>query len=57
MNFTPFPQPIEQPQTGENFQLTAPEGENQDQDSLGELSTNDPYQPTEEEQELIDYYG
>ena len=52
MNFTPFPQPIE------DFQLTAPEGENQDQDSsLGELSTNDPYQPTEEEQELIDYYG
>ena len=37
MNFTPFPQPIE------DFQLTAPEGENQDQDSsLGELSTNDP---------------
>ncbi len=25
----------------EEFQLTAPEGENQDEDSLGELSTND----------------
>ena len=25
----------------DNFQLTAPEGESQDQDSLGELSTQD----------------
>ena len=39
MNFDPFPQPIEQPQTDEEFRLTAPEGENQDEDSLGELST------------------
>ena len=38
MNFDPFPQPIEQP---EEFQLTAPAGESQDEDSLGELSTND----------------
>jgi hypothetical protein len=29
-------------QTDKEFRLTAPEGENQDQDSLGELSTNDP---------------
>ena len=28
-------------QTDEEFRLTAPEGENQDQDSLGELSTQD----------------
>ena len=27
--------------TEEDFQLTAPAGENQDEDSLGELSTND----------------
>ena len=28
-------------QTDEEFRLTAPEGENQDEDSLGELSTQD----------------
>ena len=28
-------------QSDEEFRLTAPEGENQDEDSLGELSTND----------------
>jgi len=53
MNFDPFPQPIEQPQTDEEFRLTAPEGENQDEDSLGELSTNDPI-VIDDSRDLID---
>ena len=57
MNFTSMAHKRRVERLQEEFQLTAPEGENQDEDSLGELSTNDPYQPTEEEQELIDYYG
>tara|TARA_Y100001951_G_C11167713_1_gene198441 strand:+ start:59 stop:208 length:150 start_codon:yes stop_codon:yes gene_type:complete len=35
MNFT------NELQTDKEFRLTAPEGENQDEDSLGELSTQD----------------
>ena len=64
MNFDPFPQPIEQPQTDEEFRLTAPEGENQDEDSLGELSTNDGIVIDDSRDlidvdydEPVDYYG
>ena len=40
-------------QTDEEFRLTAPEGENQDEDSLGELSTNDPI-VIDDSRDLID---
>ena len=43
----------------EDFQLTAPEGENQDEDSLGELSTNviDDSRDLIDVDEPVDYYG
>ena len=42
-NFTSMAQErrFEALKNNENFQLTAPEGEDSDEDSLGELSTND----------------
>jgi len=65
MNFDPFPKPI---QNDEEFRLTAPEGEDHDEDSLGELSTNDgividdsrdDYYDTEgtEYDDPVDHYG
>lgn len=41
MNFTSMAHKRRVERLQEEFQLTAPEGENQDEDSLGELSTND----------------
>ena len=40
-------------QSDEEFRLTAPEGENHDEDSLGELSTNDPI-VIDDSRDLID---
>jgi len=52
----------EELQRDEEFRLTAPEGENQDEDSLGELSTNeaiviDDSRDLIDVDEPVDYYG
>jgi len=41
-------------QTDEEFRLTAPEGENQDEDSLGELSTEVGIKIVDDSRDLID---
>ena len=52
----------EELQRDEEFRLTAPEGENQDEDSLGELSTQDGIVIDDSRDlidvdEPVDYYG